>query len=82
LSNILNLFIYYLITVITISVYLPVSFIWTLAKPISSSKAASEIFKSDFHEEINLWHTKYVALTYNAWAESKRMITYFLYYYK
>jgi hypothetical protein len=51
---------------------LPVSFIWTLAKPISNSKAASEMFRSDFHEEISLWHTKYVALTYNACAESKK----------
>lgn len=38
----------------------------SLASPESSSKAASDTCKSPFHEDISLWHTKYVARTTSA----------------
>jgi hypothetical protein len=41
-----------------------------LARPASNSKAASDTLRSVFHDEINRWHTRYVARTKRAWAES------------
>lgn len=41
-----------------------------LASPDSSSRAASDTFRSVFQDEISRWQTKYVALTNNAWAQS------------
>jgi hypothetical protein len=43
---------------------------WILASPESSSSAASDTLRSVFQELINLWQTRYVALTNNACAES------------
>jgi hypothetical protein len=45
---------------------------WILARPASSSKAASDTLRSVFHDEINRWHTRYVARTNRAWAESAK----------
>ena len=42
------------------------------ARPDKSSKAAKETFRSVFQLDINRWHTKYVARTNKAWAESER----------
>ena len=50
-----------------------------LANPDNISRAAKEIFKSAFHDDINLWQTKYVALTKRAWAESVTVIRIFNY---
>lgn len=51
---------------------LPVSRIRVLAKPDSSSRAANEILRSVFQDEISRWHTKYVARTKSACAESAK----------
>lgn len=45
---------------------LPDSLMFVLASPVKSSKAASDTFRSVFHDEIRRWHTKYVARTNKA----------------
>ena len=35
--------------------------------PPNNSSAASEVFRSDFHDEIKRWQTKWVAFTNNRW---------------
>lgn len=55
-------------------IYPPDPLMWILAKPDNSSKAASEILRSVFQDEINRWHTRYVALTNKAWAESEKLL--------
>lgn len=52
-------------------VCLPESLIFILAKPVRSSRAAKDTFKSVFHDEIKRWQTKYVARTKRACALSE-----------
>lgn len=49
---------------------LPIPFIPVLARPHRSSKAASEILRSLFQEEISRWQTRYVALINKLFAVS------------